>query len=432
MTLRNAAPESEITNIHTHGLHIVGAGDGDDVLRQVSGGGNCLDYTWDISQDHPGGTYWYHAHHHGFTHVQVEGGAFGLLIVEENTLTNPDVPSWAANERLLQVSVSSILGTVGNGKTNEVIDIDADQWYRLRVSIVAAYAEPKNFTFDDLGDCNVTKVASDGIWRSSVPGPSATVFELTGASRADFAIRCHTPNSLVPLQYGDDLVATIRIGSVEPNPYVMEEWKPKRPSSLQDLMALSLPQANMFVIKLGFDYVNDQVWDPEIPLDTIAYDQVHEWTLQQTVRHPFHIHLYHMQVVTPGGCGAHEEGEWYDTISAPGNCTVRFLTADFGQMCVLHCHVLFHEDAGSMAWVDVTGSNMPRNDVQSFQYSCPAIAASPTGSPASASTAAPTPSAAETSPPETSPPTVDVTSAAVSSRCFSYFVVMVLAQWMLL
>jgi hypothetical protein len=205
-------------------------------------------------------------------------------------------------------------------------------------------------------------------------------------------------------------------------------------------MALSLPQENMFVIKLGFDYVHDQKWDPEIPLGTIAYDQVHEWTLQQTSRHPFHIHLYHMQVVTPGGCGAYEEGEWYDTISAPENCTVRFLTADFGQMCVLHCHVLFHQDAGSMAWVDVTGSNMPRNDVESFQYSCPAIAASPTASPY-VSTAAPTPSAADTNPTtaaptpssaDTNPTAVDATSAAASSRWFSYFVAMVLAQWTLL
>ena len=31
--------------------------------------------------------------------------------------------------------------------------------------------------------------------------------------------------------------------------------------------------------------------------------------------HPFHMHLYHMQIATPGGCGAHEEGEFYDTIS---------------------------------------------------------------------------------------------------------------------
>jgi FtsP/CotA-like multicopper oxidase with cupredoxin domain len=347
--------------------------------------------------------------------------------VEDNTFTDPDLPSWAANERLLQVSVSSVKGTVGNGKTNEVIDIDADQWYRLRVSIVAAYAEPKNFTFDDSGDCNVTKVASDGIWRSSIPRPSASVYELTGASRADFAIRCVTPNSLVPLLYDGDLIATIRVGSSEPNPHVMEEWKPKRPNSLQDLRTLSLPQDGAFDIKLGFDYVNDQKWDPEIPLDTIAYDQVHEWTLQQTVRHPFHLHLYHMQVVTPGGCGAHEEGEWYDTISAPGNCTVRFFTADFGQMCVLHCHVLFHEDAGSMSWVDVTGLNMPRNDVQSFEYSCPAIASPPTASPASDAPSASTGGTISDAP---SASTGGTSSAAGPSRWFSILVATVLVQWM--
>jgi hypothetical protein len=79
-----------------------------------------------------------------------------------------------------------------------------------------------------------------------------------------------------------------------------------------------------------------------------------------------------MQIVTPGGCGAHEEGEFYDTISADGDCTVRFRTADIGQRCVLHCHVLFHEDSGSMSWVNVTGPNMPMNTVQSPEYACPA------------------------------------------------------------
>jgi FtsP/CotA-like multicopper oxidase with cupredoxin domain len=81
-----------------------------------------------------------------------------------------------------------------------------------------------------------------------------------------------------------------------------------------------------------------------------------------------------MQIATPKGCGpAYEEGEFYDTISAPGDCTVRFRTADIGQRCVLHCHVLYHEDNGSMSWVNVTGDGMPMNNVQSPSYSCPDI-----------------------------------------------------------
>jgi PKD repeat protein len=43
-TLTNMAPSGNPTNIHTHGLHISGSGDADDVTRIVHGG-NCLDYS---------------------------------------------------------------------------------------------------------------------------------------------------------------------------------------------------------------------------------------------------------------------------------------------------------------------------------------------------------------------------------------------------
>jgi len=181
LVLRNMAEESHSTNLHTHGLHIVGSGNGDDVVRQVSGGGNCLDYVWDIASDHPGGTYWYHAHHHGHSQEQVEGGAFGLLIVEDNLELNPDTPEWASNERILQIYYSDKEYKIwGNRKTNEAIDIDASQWYRLRVSTVDSDALPRNLTFhDDRAYCMIHRVANDGIWRSSVPGPSSNVFEMS-------------------------------------------------------------------------------------------------------------------------------------------------------------------------------------------------------------------------------------------------------------
>jgi hypothetical protein len=174
-------------------------------------------------------------------------------------------------------------------------------------------------------------------------------------------------------------------------------------------MLMDVKPENEFSITLGFDYVNDQQWDPATPMATIPYNQVHEWTLEQTSRHPFHIHLYHVQVLTTGGCGPHEQGEYYDTIAAPENCTVRFLTADIGQRCVLHCHVLQHEDAGSMSWVDVTGENMPRNDVESLEYSCAAIVSSPTSQ---------KPSGPPSSgPPSSGPPSSGPPSSPTSSSC---------------
>jgi hypothetical protein len=56
LTLRNLS--NEPTNMHTHGLHVVGSGNGDDITRIVQGGGNRMDYIWDMRNDHPGGTYW--------------------------------------------------------------------------------------------------------------------------------------------------------------------------------------------------------------------------------------------------------------------------------------------------------------------------------------------------------------------------------------
>lgn len=50
--------EGTVTNIHTHGLHISGDGNADDILHYVEFG-NQLHYVWDLrSGNHQGGTHW--------------------------------------------------------------------------------------------------------------------------------------------------------------------------------------------------------------------------------------------------------------------------------------------------------------------------------------------------------------------------------------
>lgn len=62
------------------------------------------------------------------------------------------------------------------------------KWFRLRVAVFTPGAKPNDLKFDG-GSCTVYKVASDGVWHNApfttYGGPS---FELTGASRADFAV----------------------------------------------------------------------------------------------------------------------------------------------------------------------------------------------------------------------------------------------------
>jgi FtsP/CotA-like multicopper oxidase with cupredoxin domain len=79
------------TNLHTHGLHVSPAGNSDNVLLNIGPQTN-FPYEINIPADHPAGTFWYHAHRHGSTAVQVASGASGILIVKGSRQYAPPTP----------------------------------------------------------------------------------------------------------------------------------------------------------------------------------------------------------------------------------------------------------------------------------------------------------------------------------------------------
>lgn len=71
------------TNIHFHGLFIPATCHADDVLKtSILPGEPAFEYRFRIPAGQPPGLYWYHPHMHGFSKVQVLGGASAALIVE--------------------------------------------------------------------------------------------------------------------------------------------------------------------------------------------------------------------------------------------------------------------------------------------------------------------------------------------------------------
>lgn len=76
------------TNLHTHGLHVSPSGNSDNVLLNIAPQTE-FPYEINIPSDHPAGTFWYHAHRHGSTAVQVASGASGVLLVRGNRPYNP-------------------------------------------------------------------------------------------------------------------------------------------------------------------------------------------------------------------------------------------------------------------------------------------------------------------------------------------------------
>jgi FtsP/CotA-like multicopper oxidase with cupredoxin domain len=80
------------TNLHFHGLTIPPVCHQDDVVKtSVSPSDPPFEYRFRIPANEPPGLYWYHPHIHGFSKVQVLGGASGALIVEGIERANKEV-----------------------------------------------------------------------------------------------------------------------------------------------------------------------------------------------------------------------------------------------------------------------------------------------------------------------------------------------------
>jgi len=349
------------TNLHLHGLHVAGSGNADDITRRV-GPGQVLMYNYSLPVDHMDGTFWYHAHVDA--HRQVGGGAAGMVLVERDY---KDKPSWLDQERLLLVTTIHNEDYI-NGERDHVVSIPLHTWFRLRLAFADAEAEMRQLIFDHT-KCQVHPVAHDGVWRNQVPSLEPRYeYLVTGASRLDVLIRCQE-NAQVWYRDRDSGTIFALVGEEQESQStetdlveVPPQWTPPRPAYLQDVLLDETMEDTFIMTVAGTTGINNRLYNENSPLLTVPLNQVQQWTMFRTNIHPMHLHIHHMQVVTPGGCGNQfEYGEWYDTISAETSdgCTVRFRMDTMGGKTVIHCHTLSHEDQGVMGWINVTGGSEP-------------------------------------------------------------------------
>ena len=101
---------SNSTNFHTHGLHVSpntapDGRDSDNIFLTIMPKGQVVpshchippslarkvktEFNFVLPDDHPSGTFWYHAHKHGSTALQVGNGLLGPLIVEDKSGVMP-------------------------------------------------------------------------------------------------------------------------------------------------------------------------------------------------------------------------------------------------------------------------------------------------------------------------------------------------------
>jgi FtsP/CotA-like multicopper oxidase with cupredoxin domain len=384
VTLRNGFAPNPI-NLHTHGLHIRGGrnSDGtssDDVsIEMETGDGVGRLYQYEIPPDHAGGTHWMHAHVHMWTEAEVTGGAYGVLLVEDDP-NGFEIPMEILNAetfvlvfahlniarmRLARFSMvdfgSSSYNTssyLTNGFTNPILNIKQGKWTRLRT----LHVSPNSAVYTQYplaaGSCDLVLLAKDGIYLPNGPrilGQSVTSnVYYTHASRVDLLIRCNGPVDTViqvPTNYAllgqpatpNVNVFKIRIVSRDVDSSA-DTWFPTftpcLPDYLQDTTTLSSNQVQtpFSITPSSTNAINGKSFvdfEQTSSMHNMIVGSVEEFAI--TGGHPMHIHVNPFQLQQDGLNGWHKAGDWIDVLV--GIATVQRVRSRIDQylgMVVVH------------------------------------------------------------------------------------------------
>ncbi len=403
-----------ITNLHTHGLHVSPQPPQDDVLLNVMP--QCESQVdIKIPAGHHPGTYWYHAHRHGSTAIQLSSGMAGALIIEGRL--DAELRQRGIDERLFvfqQIShkngVLESFNDIGknavtsiNGQINPDILLRSGQVERWRF-INGGFEEvlPLALVRECNGEpgCDPSReyplylIAVDGITIRSAPQPR-NVVQLAAGNRADVLVKLtepgryrlvKVPGSRVegetePLQY----VATVEVAPQGVDMPIPSSLPVEAPADVDASQAIPRPPV-VFSVKEGDEEDEFLIDGKKFSMDEPAYtpklNTVEAWTVYNcsTQMHPFHIHVNPFQVTEigepgePGGPGdkvmRNPPGDriWHDTLMIPKGVIrkvdgkevivpghIKMLTRyeNYTGRFVLHCHILVHEDKGMMALVEI-------------------------------------------------------------------------------
>jgi FtsP/CotA-like multicopper oxidase with cupredoxin domain len=376
----------QATNLHTHGLHVSPEGKSDNIFRSVEPG-TTADYEFRIPGDHPAGTFWYHPHLHGTVADQIFGGLFGALIVTHDE--EPEVP-----ERLLIISDISLassgapaapgmqaimMGREGdlvlvNGQHQPLIDVRAGAVERWRV-INACVSRFLRLQLDghDLGLLGYDGQAlGEPIPEESVTLAPGNRVDLVVTAPADGEATLRTlavdrgGMGMMGGTSGATKLAQVRVATSETSPSAGPSQLTWAKSPVVDLRGRDVDETRRitFTMEMGMGMRagNTSFGFDGRPFDGNRVDQtprlgtIEEWTIANTtpMDHPFHLHVWPMQVVAPESDAAPDgRPDWRDVVMVPANGEVRVRIAfdDFPGRTVYHCHILDHEDRGMMAIV---------------------------------------------------------------------------------
>jgi FtsP/CotA-like multicopper oxidase with cupredoxin domain len=393
---------TNVTNLHFHGLQVSPGSPKDDVLTMMAMPGEALDYKVEVPSYAAPGLYWYHTHPHGESARQDLDVMSGAIIVEgidqyypqlrnmrERVLIlrDQDLEHSSASGReeiLRKVEVtSSICGTAREQKRERIFTLNGE----IRPRIPIGSGEPQfwrivNASPDLYADLQLSGgqfeiVALDGMPLSyHDPHRSTRRVDhvlVPPAGRVEAIVIGPTSNSQATLS--SRCVDTGPDGDANPAMVIADVGAPGDHSAARDVLDSTGPPAHDKVTKTllhelevdkpdftvtftedknGF-YINGRKFSmQDQPLVRVRVGGIEHWRIVNATRevHPLHIHQIHFLAYAENAIPS-DSPEWLDTVNVPYGGTVD-LIMDFTDriirgMSLFHCHLLSHEDKGTMA-----------------------------------------------------------------------------------
>ena len=398
------------TNMHTHGLHVSAESPQDNVLMTIHPG-DSYTYVYEIPDDHAGGTFWYHSHHHGSTAGQVGGGLIGAIVVEDqegelpqDILDIPDLILLMSHTPIgdlvskyasdtgddLYTSSDNVVSNgdqfmLVNGQYQPTGSVTQGMWTRLRTIYSGLDQSLELQMTSNTGNCEWFLLAKDGIYVEDAPRAFGDTIYLSPGNRADVVIRCSsvgevvlgtssTSNDMVSQTNIVTLTVTASSGDADDD---LPQFSPYRPDYLADLYSSSqttVPFSLQFSRADGGCSLNDVSWDGSTSLGSIETGTIQEWTVRGNDKHPFHLHVnsYQLKGVTDSS-NYFMAGDWHDVSYPPTSVSVDsylFAVDSFVTKSVIHCHFLPHEDLGCMGYVQHTGSSGATTGLKGHNMTC--------------------------------------------------------------
>ena len=329
------------------------------------------------------GTYWFHPHSQ--QHHQLNGGMYGVLIVDP---ANPaSDPAYDIEQVIVLddwdpiITGGTFAGHILNGKTSDgqsAISVTAGQKLRLRILNAAART---NYIIA-LDGHQMTVTHKDG---NRVQGVATDAIPIGIGERYDVIIDCTNPGvwSLAASTLQNRLSNVVR-GIIRYNGQVGPDPTPTAvPANLSSgallnygQLASYLPSAitatpdRTYPIALSVQpgpgggqwMINGEQW-PAITPTVVSYGETIQFNLTTSTPSPNHVHPMHMHghfVRLMGTAGGTTHAPLMDTVlirpsGQPGDAwSVQWLADNPGSW-LYHCHEMQHMSLGMMTLVDYNG-----------------------------------------------------------------------------